>query len=166
MDAELPGGCQLVQLDETSGAAGRLKVEPWWWALKRHGHNLAFRLRTRLRGPGPVARRRPDLPASDLRAGERVRVRSRAEIAATLDEAGTCSGCWLAPPQYECCGREFTVARRVERFFDERRWRMLRTRNLVALEGVRCDGRGLPETAGCDRGCYYFWRTEWLERVT
>jgi len=166
MGAELPGACQLVQLDGVAAAGGRAKEEPWWWAVKRHGHNLAFRLRTRLRGPDPVARRRPDLPPSDLRAGERVRVRSRAEIAATLDEAGTCSGCWLAPPQYECCGREFTVARRVERFFDERRWRMLRTRNLVALEGVRCDGRGLPETAGCDRGCYYFWRTEWLERVT
>jgi hypothetical protein len=58
------------------------------------------------------------------------------------------------------------VAKQVERFFDERRRRMLRTRNLVALEGVRCDGRGLPETAGCDRGCSSFWRTEWLERVT
>ncbi len=162
MGGELPLGCQLVQLD-AAGSAGR--EEPWTWRLRRHARNLAWRLRTRLTGPDPVPLRRTDLPASDLREGDRVRVRSRAEIAATLDAAGTCSGCWLAPPQYACCGRVFTVARRVERFFDERRWRMLRTRNLVALEGVHCDGQGMPETAGCDRGCFYFWRTEWLERV-
>ena len=57
------------------------------------------------------------------------------------------------------------MLRVVDRFFDERRWRMLRAHGMVILEGVHCDGASLPDTAGCDRMCFYFWRSEWLERI-
>jgi hypothetical protein len=42
---------------------------------------------------------------------------------------------------------------------------MLKCRNIVLLENVYCDGSGHPDTRGCDRMCFFFWRTEWLERV-
>ena len=100
-----------------------------------------------------------------MTAGTRVRVRSRGEIERTLDRDGRSNGCAFASGMYECCGREFRVAKHVERFFDEARWRMLRCRGVVLLEGVYCDGSGHPDTIGCDRMCHYFWRSEWLERV-
>jgi hypothetical protein len=42
---------------------------------------------------------------------------------------------------------------------------MLKARNIVLLERVYCDGSGTLETQGCDRMCFYFWRTEWLEKI-
>jgi hypothetical protein len=103
--------------------------------------------------------------AETLAAGDRVRVRSGEEIGRTLDRWGRCGGCKFQEPMYRYCGREFRVAKRVTRFFDEARQRMLRCKNIVLLEGVYCDGSGDPATIGCDRMCFFFWRTEWLERV-
>jgi hypothetical protein len=94
-----------------------------------------------------------------------VRVRPWIEIARTLDRHSRCNGCAFLEPMRAFCGREFRVVRCVERFFDEQRWRMLKVRNIVLLDGVHCDGSGHPDTAGCDRMCLYFWRTEWLERA-
>jgi hypothetical protein len=66
---------------------------------------------------------------------------------------------------YEYCGKELRVAKVVNRFFDEARWRMLKAGNMVLLEGVHCDGSSISDTQGCDRMCFYFWRTEWLEKI-
>ncbi|MCY2954889.1 MAG: hypothetical protein NTU53_23405 [Planctomycetota bacterium] len=57
------------------------------------------------------------------------------------------------------------MAKRVDRFFDEARWRMLKCRGVVLIDGAYCDGSGHPDTRGCDRMCFFFWRTEWLEKV-
>jgi uncharacterized Fe-S cluster-containing radical SAM superfamily protein len=90
-------------------------------------------------------------------------VRSRAEIEATLDASGALNGCLFMPQMYDQCGRTLRVDGLVERFFDERRWRMLRCHQLVRLEGIFCDGTVTADTRGCDRRCFCFWRTEWLE---
>lgn len=115
------------------------------------------------RGQGAVAPER--LVALRPVAGDHVRVRPASEIAATLDQHGRCHGCAFLKPMLQCCGREFRVLRVVSRFFDEAQGRMLTCRNIVLLEGAFCDGSGLPATRGCDRMCFLFWRTEWLERV-
>jgi hypothetical protein len=165
MPTEAPVPCQLVQLDGAPTSAGApSREEPWGWYLKRRLSNLARRLARRPAAP-PAAAPRATFPPLEVSAGDRVRVRSRQEIEASLDGAGMLAGCWFAPQMFEHCGREFTVVTRVERFFDERRWRMLKARHMVLLEGVFCDGRSLADTGGCDRRCHFFWRTEWLERA-
>ncbi|HVX41504.1 MAG TPA: hypothetical protein VHB25_18235 [Gemmatimonadaceae bacterium] len=109
--------------------------------------------------------RRHDPP---LAAGDRVRVRSRAEIAATLDASGVCDGMtFLDVVMEKYCGRTFTVRGRVNRFFDERNWKMLKLRDAVLLDGAFCEpprSAGV-DWAGCDRSCFLFWKEAWLERV-
>jgi hypothetical protein len=157
--------CQLVQLDTAPVMAGApSREEPWGWYLRRRLRNLTRRLRPAPAAP-PATGVRAAFEPIELQAGDRVRVRPREQIEATLDGAGALSGCWFAPQMFAHCGRELTVLTRVERFFDERRWRMLKARHMVVLEGVTCDGRSLPDTAGCDRRCHFFWRTEWLTRA-
>jgi hypothetical protein len=104
-------------------------------------------------------------PAPALVVGDRVRVRSAEEIRSSLDESGCFRGCGFGTGMYQYCGKEFRVAKVVNRFFDEARFRMLRARNMVLLAGVHCDGSSLADTRGCDRMCFYFWRTEWLDRI-
>jgi hypothetical protein len=99
----------------------------------------------------------------DLRPGERVRVKDRDEIVATLDRGNRNRGMTFDPEMLKYCGREATVLRRVERIIDDKSGRMLRLRNpCVVLEGVTCtaDYHRL-----CPRGIYPYWREIWLERV-
>jgi hypothetical protein len=68
-------------------------------------------------------------------------------------------------PMARYCGQELTIVKCVRRFYDESKKRMVRCRNIVLLEGVYCDGSAGAKAFGCDRMCFVFWRTEWLERV-
>ncbi len=128
--------------------------------LRRFAHSLSRE------GAGRLAVRRTTAEPSDLEVGDLVRVRSADFIKSTLDERGALSGCAFVSGMYDYCGRTLRVVRIVRHFFDEARWRMLDARNLVLLEGAFCDGSHLASTRGCDRMCFYFWRTEWLERVS
>ncbi len=113
-------------------------------------------------GPEPVVP-----PPLRLQEGERVRVKTLEQIRATLDPVGDCEGLGFMPVQAAFCGREFTVHKRVERFFDERTRRMLRIRNTVILDGVYCEppADGSDDYSGCHRTCFLFWKEAWLERV-
>jgi hypothetical protein len=113
-------------------------------------------------GPEPVVP-----PPLNLQEGERVRVKALEQIRATLDEVGDCQGLGFMPVQAAFCGREFTVHKRVERFFDERTRRMLRIRHTVILSGVYCEppAGGTDDYSGCHRTCFLFWKEAWLERV-
>ncbi len=90
-------------------------------------------------------------------------MRSRQQIESTLDENQALRGCAIVEAMFAYCCQEVTIAKVVERFFDEREWRMRRCKNLVTLKEIHCNGSGHPDMKGCDRGCYFFWRTEWLE---
>lgn len=164
-------GCQLQGLAGVLGSRPPSLEEPLAWYLRRHVGGAALRLwkeaGERVLGvpAQPAAAPPRDLPAPELSAGDRVRVRDLPSIRATLDAKGTCGGCGFVETMSRHCGQELRVVRRVERFFDEGRWRMMRGRRLVLLEGAHCDGAALAATGGCDRMCYYFWRTEWLEKV-
>lgn len=161
-------GCQLESFStvEEQGASDR--VEPWGWYLLR-------RTRGALRRLGRVARRilrrRPatspaqgPLDAPELASGDLVRVRSAEYIRSTLVD-GRLKGCAFGQGMFQHCGQEHRVVRVVERFFDEAQFRMLKARRMVLLEGIHCAGSDLPDTRGCDRMCFYFWRTEWLEKI-
>jgi hypothetical protein len=96
-----------------------------------------------------------------------VRVKSLEEIRETLNAENKCQGLSFFKPMERFCGGEFRVVKRVERIFNERRWKMSKIKNVVLLEGVFCDGRGTPEKHwhGCDRNCYLWWKEAWLERA-
>ncbi len=97
-----------------------------------------------------------------LQAGDWVRVRTAAEIAATLDGDGALRGCSFTKAMNAYCGTRQRVLKPVERFVDEQEQRVKTCRGLVLLDGVMCDG---DTAAGrCDKSCYLFWREEWLEK--
>jgi hypothetical protein len=95
--------------------------------------------------------------------GDRVRIRSREEIEATLDRWDELKGCQVMASMWQYCGTVQRVLKPVERFVDERDYRVKKARGLVLLEGLMCEGT--PEYGRCDRACFYFWRAEWLEKL-
>jgi len=99
-----------------------------------------------------------------LRRGEVVRVRSEAEILATLDARGELDGLPFMPEMLRFCGSTFRVYRRADKTCDTITANLStrRMRDAVHLENVRCDG---AEHGGCDAACLMFWKEAWLERV-
>jgi len=102
-------------------------------------------------------------PSARLNAGDLVRVRSREEIEATLDRWGSLKGCGFLKEMAGYCGTTQRVLKRVERFIDERDYRLKKAGGIVLLEGLLCSGTAT--TGRCDRACFFFWREEWLEKL-
>jgi len=103
-----------------------------------------------------------------LKEGERVRVKLLEEIRDTLDGEGRCGGLgFMDVEMKKYCGGIYTVRKQVNLFFDERRWRMLKVRDVVILDGVFCElpAKAAEDWGGCDRTCFLFWKEPWLERV-
>ena len=177
--------CQLQTLPDSGNAITRLEaiairtvriVRYLWFAaakvLRRPARLIhKYRELAGLAGRNPsggTPRARDDLPVLDLARGERVRVKDYDAIVATLDEHGSCQGLSYIPAvMNRYCGREFTVRKRVNLFFDEKRWKMLKARDVVLLDGVFCEPSidVSAEWAGCSRTCFLFWKEAWLERV-
>ena len=98
-----------------------------------------------------------------LQPGERVRVKRREEIVATLDANNANRGMSFDGEMLRYCGREARVLRRVERIIDEKNGRMLQLKNpCIVLDDVTCTGAYHRQ---CPRGIYPYWREVWLERV-
>ncbi|HKQ61625.1 MAG TPA: hypothetical protein VJS92_10040, partial [Candidatus Polarisedimenticolaceae bacterium] len=99
----------------------------------------------------------------DLKPGERVQVRSRDEILATLDGRQRNRGLWFDAEMVKYCGRTFRVKQRVERIIDEPTGRLrVLPNDCIILEGVTNLGdyhRFYPQDE------YLFWREAWLKRV-
>lgn len=108
-----------------------------------------------------------EMPAADthspLEAGDRVRVRSREEIQASLDIWGELKGCGFMSDMWQYCDTEQQVLQPVRQFLDERDYRLKRTSGMVVLQNVIC--RGMEGYGACDRACHFFWRNEWLEKL-
>lgn len=98
-----------------------------------------------------------------FKTGDRVRVRSLDEIEATLDYWRQLKGCSFAAEMMQYCSTTQIVLKPVERFVDERDLRVRRTKGIVLLEGIVC--QGTASLGDCDRSCLYFWRVEWLEKI-
>src|SRR5262245_25380719 len=100
---------------------------------------------------------------TDLQPGELVRIKSQAEIEATLNQDCLNRGLGFEMEMARQCGREARVLRRVDRCIEESTGRMLQMKNpCIVLEGVICEGR---YNAMCPRSIYAFWREIWLVRV-
>ena len=102
----------------------------------------------------------------DLQVGELARVKSKEEIAKTLDSRGMNRGLRFDREMLPFCGKVFKVRQRVVRFIDEPKSVMVELKNdAILLDGAFCTGELNPTRWLCPRGIYAFWRECWLERV-
>lgn len=101
--------------------------------------------------------------ATHLAAGDLVRVRSKAEIDATLNHWRQLRGCTFMPEMAQYCGTTQRVLKPLARFVDERDLRVKTSKGIVLLDGVVC--QGTADFGPCDRSCVLFWREEWLEKI-
>ncbi|HEV3345256.1 MAG TPA: hypothetical protein VG125_33065 [Pirellulales bacterium] len=98
-----------------------------------------------------------------LAAGDRVEVKSHAEILATLDRRGKNRGLSFDSEMIPYCGGQFRVLRRVETIVDEATGKLRTLPGVcIVLEGVVC--RGVYHRS-CPRSIYPYWREIWLHRV-
>lgn len=141
------------------------------WTLREMlrfvGVAVRLRLRVLFRGIASVRltsdRTQTPSEALDLRAGEWVEVKSREEIASTLDRRGRNRGLEFPIYMLPFPGRKFQVERRVNRIILESTGEMRELRHTVILAGVTCDGYG--RWGGCPRDACHFWREIWLRRT-
>jgi hypothetical protein len=124
--------------------------------LLRIRRAIATHPRTRSRAQS----RAQPVEALNLNPGERVRVKSEPEIVATLDKCDQHKGMAWMPMMRDCCGKEFTVYKRVNKIVLESTGEIRKLKNTVLLESAICNG-----IYGCDRSCFFFWKEAWLERV-
>ncbi len=102
---------------------------------------------------------------SRVKAGDVVRVLPYDEIVKTLDENGCHDGLPFMPGMVKYCGQEYTVLKPVRWVFDERRKEMLSLRNIIALSGPVCEGKGMLGAKDCDRCCTLLWKTSWVKKI-
>jgi len=96
--------------------------------------------------------------------GELIRVRSKEEIRTTLDHRNRVKGCVFMEEMYEYCGTRQVIYKKVSQFLDERDYRLKTCKDLYLLQDLVCNG--LPDFGACDRSCLFFWRQEWLEKIS
>lgn len=105
-------------------------------------------------------------PVADfqLQPGDRVKVKSKAEIVKTLDADGKNRGLWFDPVMLRYCGQELKVTKRIKTLVDETsgQIRHLKVPSVV-LDDLRCDSN---QRRFCSRLLNLFWREVWLEPVS
>jgi len=160
--------CQIHYLDQMAQPLGRLeRIGQLRYKAKRvlkrrlrYFHNWLSR---HSGDSSPVSI--PDIRAksSDLAAGQWVRVRSKAEIKATLDNWNNLRGCGFMEEMWPYCGTKQQVLKPVCSFLDERDCQVKKVKRMVILKGLHCEGT--LDYGRCDRNCFFFWREEWLEKI-
>lgn len=95
-----------------------------------------------------------------LSAGDTVRVRSAADIMASLAADGTRDGLPFMPEMLAWCGRQVTVFKRIHKTCDlQYGTGGLHAGRFVTLVGARCDGAA---HGGCEAACTLLWHEDWL----
>lgn len=162
----------IRRLKRALAAPWNYRVKPW---LKK-----IYRLRSRSApgGTGKPAQAASDAarqqdappgseagsaPSGKLKAGDWVRVRSWEEIQPMLDPFKETRGCAFLGGMRQYCNTKQRVFKSMERFLDERDYKVKKTRGVILLENVICEGT--PAFGRCDRSCFLFWREEWLEKI-
>jgi hypothetical protein len=104
------------------------------------------------------------MQSGKLNSGDWVRVRTWDEIQPMLDPFKETRGCAFLEDMRKYCGTKQRVLKSMERFLDERDYKVKKVRGVILLENVICNGT--PTFGQCDRCCFLFWREEWLEKIT
>jgi hypothetical protein len=110
---------------------------------------------------GPCVGRTPSVSLG-LRPGEQVRVKSRAEILATLDARGQNRGLEFSREMLRFCGQRFTVLARVDRSIADNDAVAHNCKDTVILDGAVYNNLA---RLSVPREEYVFWHECWLERV-
>jgi hypothetical protein len=98
-----------------------------------------------------------------LRPGELVQVRSRSEIAGTLNKNGKNRGLWFDREMLEYCGHSARVRAKIERFVDESTGKLVElASDAYSLEDVVCHSDHSAGRWFCPRAIYPYWRECWL----
>lgn len=98
-----------------------------------------------------------------LKAGERVEVRSKAEILSTLDKNARLDELPFMPQMLEYCGKQFQVHKHVHKLCSfATRPAGNKISNTVNLKGMECNGQAF---GGCEMRCMILWKEAWLKRV-
>lgn len=153
--------CQLLTIDGI-GEKNSFLTDRLQYLIRKYRY-YRKRIVVRLRSERTYSST-PVTEPGEIKPGDMVRVLSKDEIRHTLDRRGKVGGCSFLQNQYDFCGQEFRVFKRVDFFFDETRQKMLRSKNLFYLEGAYCDGRS-AYLKPCDRHCFHYWHRNWLERA-
>jgi hypothetical protein len=103
----------------------------------------------------------------DLKPGEWVRVKSKSEIEATVNNKGLNRGLSFDPEEMApYCGRVLRVQRSVTKILDEMTGKMLQMKQpCIILEGAICNADYARCRLNCPRAIPSYWREIWLERV-
>jgi hypothetical protein len=168
-------GCQLPSIPKFSvGPAEprersfiksmkRLLARPWNFHVKKWLKNVYY-LSMRGRGQSSAQTAAKSFtPAVPFATGDIVRVRSREDIDSTLDPFKELKGCAFLADMYQYCGTQQRVLKSMQRFMDERDYKVKKVRGVILLKNVMCSGT--PVFGACDRCCFLFWREEWLQKV-
>jgi hypothetical protein len=100
----------------------------------------------------------------NLRRGELVKIKSKEEIIATLNDSNRNRGLLFEGEMLRHCNGIYKVRRRVNRIIDEKTGKMLDMKNpCIILEDVFCQG---DYHNYCPRAIYSYWREGWLERAS
>jgi hypothetical protein len=168
-------GCQLpcinqIGLYEAKDPLRSFKISlkrtlayPWNYYIKQWLKNKYY---SSIRSKGETSQQvalKAFLHVSPLKEGDKVRVRSLQEIKSTLDPFNELKGCAFLLQMHQYCGTTQRVFKIMQRFLDERDYKVKKTRGLVLLENNFCNGT--PVFGICDRSCFLFWREEWLEKI-
>jgi hypothetical protein len=106
-----------------------------------------------------------------LKPGDRIRVKSRAQIVETLDDRRRNRGMAICYEVTRCCEGEAEVRYRVDRIIDERTGLMREMKDTVTIHKMRgnptiCEEcLCFDELGDCPRGEVMYWREIWLERA-
>jgi hypothetical protein len=148
------------------------------WHLRRVGvgYRLAVALHDRCHewlfgrptpfGQGRIPRGEPTPDVRlGLRPGERVRLRSQAEVLATVNTGNRNRGLSWDPEMAAWAGRDYVVEARVERIINEKTGEMMEFGNpCIRLAGVFCQGYYSRNRRLCPRRITPYFREAWLER--
>lgn len=104
-------------------------------------------------------RQKTDSLCLDLQPGEWVEVKSRKEIAQTLDSNGKNRGLLFDIPMAEYCGKKFQVESQLRNIILEETGQMVTLTNTVLLRNNVCTAWD------CPRANRFFWREIWLKRI-
>jgi hypothetical protein len=116
-----------------------------------------------LAGPGETS---PPSEPLDLQPGERVKVKSREEIASTLDRTGHTRRLSFDREMLPFCDQTFVVKDVVHGIIDDKTGRMLKIPNAcLILDGAVCSGECSTGRWFCPRQIHAYFREDWVRRV-
>jgi hypothetical protein len=142
----------VVLFNRLQGVSKRILPRRLWF---RGGLPWGF-VKGRVVGPTPTAH-------LALQPGEMVRIKTKRQIEATLNEERFNRGMGFEEEMARYCGRTARVQARVTKCLDEKTGRLLTMKNpCIMLEDVVCAG---VRNGNCPREFIPFWREIWLERV-